>query len=72
MSLADDALTRAGWTARAAFLVKACDDLRQEITIAIRQKPPHSVMTRLAECDVHLGVAQVEIREAISRMEQIA
>jgi len=71
MSLADEPLARAGWIARATFLTKAIEDLRVEITVAVRQKPPTLIVQRLAEADVHLAVGQAELREAIARMNAI-
>jgi len=71
MPLHDSVQQRERWTARAQQAINAIEDLRREITVAVRQKPTTYTMLKLAESDVHLSVAQTEIEEAISRIELI-
>jgi hypothetical protein len=71
MSLVDSREQRQRWVTRAQQLANSIEDLRRELTVAIRQKPTIYVMLKLGESDVHLAVAQTELVDAISRVELI-
>ena len=71
MPLHDSREQRERWTARAQQAINAIEDLRREITVAVRQKPPTHITLKLGEADVHLGVAQIELHDAIDRMHRI-
>jgi len=72
MSLSNDAGQRQRWIAKTQQLIGAIEDQRRAITVAVRAKPPMSIVIALAESDVHLALAQSEIAEAIARMESVS
>jgi len=71
MPLHDSVQQRERWMAKAQQAINAIEDLRREISVAVRQKPPTHTMLKLAESDVHLSVAQIELHDAIDRMNRI-
>jgi hypothetical protein len=66
MSLADSPTQRQRWAAKAQTTINTIEDLRRELTIAVRQQPA----LYLVEADVHLTIAQTEIEEAVSRVQR--
>ena len=71
MPLHDSREQRQRWAAKALAAINAIEDLRRELTVAIRTRPPIHTQLLIGEADVHLSVAQIELHDAIDRMNRI-
>ena len=70
-NLIDSHAARASWIARAHAMVMELQQMEQEISIAMLQRPKAKHALALMSADVQLGEAATAITEAIRRIERL-